>query len=159
MPRYPLYVNGQFVDPASGQWFDSFNPYTGQAWAQIAEGGPADVDRAVTAAHTAFSTGPWSTLSATQRGALLRKFGDLVARDAQRLAEVEVRDNGKLLTEMRGQLDYIPQWFYYYGGLADKIEGAVPPVDKKEVFNFTRHEALGVVVAITPWNSPLLLTA
>lgn len=117
------------------------------------------MDRAVSAAHTAFSTGPWSTLNATQRGALLRKFGDLVARDAQRLSEVEVRDNGKLLTEMRGQLDYIPQWFYYYGGLADKIEGAVPPVDKKDLFNFTRHEALGVVVAITPWKSPLLLTA
>lgn len=159
MHGYKLYVNGQFTDPASDRWFDSFNPYTGLARAQIAEGGPVDVDRAVNAAHTAFSTDPWSTLTATQRGALLRKFGDLVAREAQRLVEIEVRDNGKLLTEMQWQLDYIPQWSYYYGGLADKIEATVPPVDKKGFFNFTRHEALGVVGVITPWNSPLLLTA
>src|SRR5215208_3150270 len=83
--------------------------------------------------------------------------GDLAAREAERLAEIEVRDNGKLLTEMRGQFSYIPQWYYYFGGLADKIEGSVPPIDKKGYFNFTRHEPLGVVAAITPWNSPLLL--
>lgn len=159
MHRYQLLINGEFANPSSGRWFDSFNPYTGEVWCQIAEGRPDDVDRAVCVAHKAFSEGPWSKFTATQRGALLRKLGDLIARDARQLAEIEVRDNGKLMSEMNGQLDYIPQWFYYYGGLADKIEGAVPPADKKGFFNFTRHEALGVVAAITPWNSPLLLTA
>ncbi len=159
MERYRMYINGRFEDPASGQWFDSFNPYTGEVWAQIAQCGEADVDRAAAAAHAAFSTGPWSQLTATQRGALLHKLGDLVARDARKLAEFEVRDNGKLIAEMAGQLNYIPQWFYYFGGLADKVQGTVIPLDKKGYFNFTRQEALGVVAAITPWNSPLLLTA
>lgn len=159
MQQYQLYINGQFVDSSSGNWFDSHNPYTGKVWGQIAQGDAADVDRAVTAAHNAFTSGPWPTLTATQRGALLRKLGDLVARDAQKLAEFEVRDNGKLISEMAGQMNYLPQWFYYYGGLADKIQGAVIPIDKPGYFNFTRHEALGVVAAITPWNSPLLLTA
>jgi aldehyde dehydrogenase (NAD+) len=96
-------------------------------------------------------------MTATQRGALMRKLGDLIARDAARLAEVEVRDNGKLLAEMLGQLNYIPQWYHYYGGLADKIQGTTLPLDKKGYFAFTRHEPVGVVAAITPWNSPLLL--
>lgn len=159
MQRYQLYINGQFVDPTSGKWFDTYNPFTGEVWGQIAEGSTADVDRAVSAAHAAFIQGPWPQLSATQRGALLRKLGDLVERDARKLAEAEVRDNGKLIAEMAGQLNYVPQWFYYFGGLADKVQGAVIPLDKKGYFNFTRQEALGVVVAITPWNSPLLLTA
>jgi len=98
-------------------------------------------------------------MTPTQRGAFLRKLGDLVARSADRLAEIEVQDNGKLIAEMRAQLNYVPQWYYYFGGLADKVEGSVIPLDKKGYFNFTRHEPLGVVVAITPWNSPLLLTA
>jgi aldehyde dehydrogenase (NAD+) len=158
MQRYQLYIEGRAVDAASGQWFDSYNPYTGEPWAQIAEGNADDVDRAVRAAHRAFTQGPWPQLTASQRGALLHRLGDLVARDAQRLAAIEVRDNGKLLAEMQGQLNYIPQWYYYFGGLADKIQGAVIPLDKKGYFNFTRHEPLGVVAVITPWNSPLLLT-
>jgi aldehyde dehydrogenase (NAD+) len=159
MQRYQMYIDGQFVDASSGKWFDSYNPYKGEVWGQIAEGGQADVDRAVQAAHKAFSAGPWSQLTASERGALLRKLGDLVARDAKKLAEFEVRDNGKLIAEMAGQLNYVPQWFYYFGGLADKVQGTVIPIDKKGYFNFTRHEPLGVVAAITPWNSPLLLTA
>ncbi len=84
-------------------------------------------------------------------------MGDLISREGQRLAEIEVRDNGKLIAEMGGQLRYIPQWFYYFGGLADKVEGKVLPLDKKGYFSFTRKEPIGVVAAITPWNSPLLL--
>ena len=90
---------------------------------------------------------------------LVHKLGDLIARDAQKLAELEVQDNGKLIAEMQGQVNYVPQWYYYFGGLADKIEGSVIPLDKKGYFNFTRHEPLGVVAAITAWNSPLLLLA
>ena len=159
MQRYPLFIDGQFSEAASGAWFDTYNPFTGEVWAQVASGGAADVDRAVEAAHRAFTTGEWPTLTASQRGALLHKLGDLIAREAENLAQCEVRDNGKLIAEMRGQLRYVPQWFYYFGGLADKVQGAVIPLDKKDYFNFTRHEPLGVVAAITPWNSPLLLTA
>ncbi len=159
MQKYQLYIDGKFVNSNSEKWFDSYNPYTGQVWGQIAQGDDTDVDRAVTAAHQAFTSGPWAALTASQRGALLRKLGDLIARDAQKLAEFEVRDNGKLISEMAGQMHYLPQWFYYYGGLADKIQGAVIPIDKPGHFNFTRLEPLGVVAAITPWNSPLLLTA
>ena len=159
MQKYQMYIDGKYVDSASGKWFDSYNPYSGEPWAQIAQGNAEDVDRAVRVAHKAYTEGPWSQLTASQRGLLLHKLGDLVARDARKLAETEVRDNGKLIAEMQGQLNYIPQWYYYFGGLADKIQGTVPPIDKKGYFNFTRHEPLGVVAAITPWNSPLLLVA
>ena len=159
MQKYQMYIDGKYVDSASGKWFDSYNPYSGEPWAQIAQGTAEDVDRAVRVAHKAYTEGPWPELTATQRGLLLHKLGDLVARDARKLAETEVRDNGKLIAEMQGQLNYIPQWYYYFGGLADKIQGTVPPIDKKGYFNFTRHEPLGVVAAITPWNSPLLLVA
>jgi (Z)-2-((N-methylformamido)methylene)-5-hydroxybutyrolactone dehydrogenase len=159
MQKYQMYIDGKYVDSASGKWFDSYNPYTGEPWAQIAQGNVEDADRAVRAAHKAYTEGPWPQLTASQRGLLLHRLGDLVARDAKKLAETEVRDNGKLIAEMQGQLNYIPQWYYYFGGLADKIQGAVIPLDKKGFFNFTRHEPLGVVGAITPWNSPLLLAA
>jgi (Z)-2-((N-methylformamido)methylene)-5-hydroxybutyrolactone dehydrogenase len=156
---HSMYIDGKYVPAANGQWFDSYNPYTGAVWTRIAQGDAEDADRAVQAAHRAFTSGPWPQMTASQRGHLLRKLGDLVARDAKKLAEIEVRDNGKLIAEMQAQLNYVPQWYYYYGGLADKIQGAVVPIDKKGYFNFTRHEPLGVVVAITPWNSPLLLLA
>src|SRR3546814_17157181 len=105
-----------------------------------------------------FPTRRSSDLS-TRRGHLLRRFGDLIADNADRLARIEVRDNGKLYAEMKRQVEYIPQYFYYQAGLADKIEGTVIPIDKADAFNFTRHEPLGVCVAITAWNSPHLLAA
>ena len=147
------------MDPLSGKWLESVNPFTAEAWALVPEGSAADVDRAVAAAKNAFHAGEWSKLTATARGALLVRLGDLISDDAERLATIESTDNGKLLREMRAQLDYVPQWFRYFGGLADKIEGRVIPIDKPGVFNFTREEPLGVVAAITPWNSPLLLAA
>ncbi|WP_454753231.1 aldehyde dehydrogenase [Cupriavidus necator] len=159
MKQYQMFIDGTFVNASDGRWFETQNPYTGKTWAEVARGTEADVDRAVQAADAAFRSGPWSEMTATQRGALLRKLGDLIARDAERLAEFEVQDNGKLLAEMGAQLKYLPQWFYYFGGLADKIEGTVIPLDKKGYFNYTRREPLGVVAAITPWNSPLMLLA
>lgn len=159
MKRYQLRIGGQDCAPATDAWFETQNPFTGEAWAQIPRGDARDVNTAVQAAHHALTQGPWSELTATQRGALMRKLGDLIARDATKLATTEVRDNGKLFAEMQGQLNYIPQWFYYYGGLADKVQGSTLPLDKKGYFAFTRHEPVGVVAAITPWNSPLLLLA
>jgi len=157
--KHQMYIGGEWVAPASGEWFESYNPFSGEPWALIARGNNQDADHAVRTAHAAFTDGPWPQMTPSQRGALLRKLGDLVARNADRLAEIEVLDNGKLIAEMRAQLNYVPQWYYYFGGLADKVEGRVIPLDKKGYFNFTRYEPLGVAVAITPWNSPLLLTA
>ena len=159
MKRYQLQIDGQSVDPAAGAWFETQNPYTGKTWAEIPRSDAQDVDRAVQAAHRALTTGPWAEMTASQRGMLLHRLGDLIARDAAKLADTEVRDNGKLLAEMLGQLNYIPQWFYYYSGLADKVQGATLPLDKKGYFAFTRNEPIGVVAAITPWNSPLMLAS
>ncbi|WPB89255.1 aldehyde dehydrogenase [Streptomyces malaysiensis] len=159
MQRYDLFIDGESRKPVSGEWFPTDNPYLGAPWAEIALGGAEDVDDAVQAAHRALHTGPWADLTASGRGALLRRLGDTIAAHARSLAETEVRDNGKLFTEMYGQLSYVPQWFHYYGGLADKIEGTVPPMDKKGYFTYTKKEPVGVVAVITPWNSPLLLLA
>jgi len=159
MKKHQMLIGGKWVDPASTSWFESVNPYTAKAWVLIPRGGKEDVDRAVAAARSAFYSDAWRKLTATARGDLLRRLADLIAADAARLAEIESTDNGKLIAEMRGQLNYIPQWFRYFGGLADKIEGRVIPIDKPGILNFTREEPLGVVAAITPWNSPLLLAA
>jgi aldehyde dehydrogenase (NAD+) len=156
MTKHKLLINGEWVDPRSNDWFESFNPFTAQPWALIPRGTAADVDCAVAAARSAYY-GDWRKLTASARGALLRKLAELIAAQANELAEIETTDNGKLIAEMRGQLNYIPQWFNYYGGLADKIEGRVIPIDKPGVFNYTREEPLGVIAAITPWNSPLML--
>ncbi len=158
MKKHRMLIGGEWVEPASGTWFESVNPFTGTAWALVPRGGKDDVDRAVAAAKKAFaSDSDWRKMTATARGILLNKFADIVAAEADRLAEIETTDNGKLIAEMRGQLNYVPQWFRYFGGLADKVEGRVIPIDKPGVFNFTREEPVGVVAAVTPWNSPLLL--
>ena len=159
LTRYRMYIGGEWVDAAGGGHFESDNPYTGKPWALIPRGGAADVERAVQAARRAFTSGEWPKLTASKRGALLRKLGDLIVEKSKFLAEIEVRDNGKLYAEMSAQTAYMAQWYYYYGGLADKIEGAIIPTDKSDTFNYTRYEPLGVVAAIVPWNSPLLLLA
>ncbi len=157
MERYPMHIDGESTEAAGGAWFETQNPFTGKTWAEVARGTAEDAARAVQAAHKAFTQGPWPAMSPTQRGALLRKVGDLIAERAEVFAGYEVRDNGKLRAEMLGQMRYLPQWYYYYGGLADKIEGSVIPIDKPGVFNYTLHEPLGVCLAIAAWNSPLLL--
>src|SRR5579871_1410209 len=157
--RDRMLIDGEWAAAESGEWFDSFNPFTGAPWARVPRGGPADVERAVAAAARAFRDPAWRDLTATARGALLQALAELAAERADELARIESTDNGKLLAEMRAQTHYLPQWFRYYGGLADKLEGRVIPIDKPGVLNYTRPEPLGVVAAITPWNSPLLLAA
>ena len=159
LPRHQLFIGGRWADPEKGGWFETFDPYTAQAWALLPRATVEDVNKAVGAARTAFVSGPWSQMTATARGAVLRRLGDLIAREAERLARIETRDNGKLLTEMRAQIQYLPQWYYFFGGLADKINGAVLPMDRPGAFAYTRYEPLGVIAAITPWNSPLLLAS
>jgi (Z)-2-((N-methylformamido)methylene)-5-hydroxybutyrolactone dehydrogenase len=156
MKTYQLFIDGAYVDPAGGEWFDSIDPYRGEAWARIPRGREADADRAVQAASRALREGPWAQMTPSARAKVMRRLGDLVAANAERLAEVEVRDNGKLYAEMVGQLRYHPEWWWYYAGLADKLEGAQVPIDKPDMFAFTRHEPVGVVAALTAWNSPLL---
>jgi aldehyde dehydrogenase (NAD+) len=157
--QYKMFIGGEWVEAASGEHFPSDNPYTGQPWASIPRGGAADAARAVEAAHKALTGGEWPKCNATKRGALLRKLGDLITEHSKALAETEVRDNGKLYAEMSAQTAYMAQWYYYFGGLADKIEGSVIPIDKPDTFNYTRYEPMGVIAMIIPWNSPLLLLA
>lgn len=157
MKTYNHYIDGAWVEPASGDYFETENPYTGEVWARIARGNAEDADRAVKAAKAAFENPEWAGLRPTERGKLLVRLAGIIEREAERLGELEVRDNGKLIAEMGGQTKYLAEWYRYFGGLADKIEGAVLPSDKPGIFNFTRYEPLGVVGMITAWNSPLLL--
>ena len=157
MKHYQHYINCEWVEPASGEYFETENPYTGEVWAKIARGNAEDADRAVRVAKQAFETGDWANMQPTQRGKLLVRLAEIIERESVRLGELEVRDNGKLIAEMGAQTKYLAEWYRYFGGLADKVEGAVLPTDKPGVFNFTRYEPLGAIAMITAWNSPLLL--
>jgi (Z)-2-((N-methylformamido)methylene)-5-hydroxybutyrolactone dehydrogenase len=157
LETHDLHIGGMRCKPSSGLYFPTDNPCSGEAWANVARGSQADVDRAVEAAGAALPI--WNRMRPAERGTQMMRLADLVERDAQRLATLEVRDNGKLYAEMFAQVRLVADWFRYYGGLADKLEGAVIPTGKPNMFTFTRYEPLGVVGLITPWNSPLLLLA
>lgn len=159
LPRHEHYIEGCWLPPSDGGYLDSTNPATGEAWYETARGGPTDARRAVEAAATAFENPTWRDMSQPRRGALLRRVAELIGEHAEELARTESLDNGKLLTEMRAQLASLPEYFHFYAGLADKPHGETIPAARREVLNYTVREPLGVVVAITPWNSPLLLTA
>lgn len=157
--HYRMYIDGEWVESSSEKRFESINPYTRQAWATAPHGNPQDVDAAVAAARVAFEGG-WGTTPPHERARLLRQLGDLLSEEetVRRLAIAEVTDNGKLIREMFAQARSFPSWFYYYAGLAQTIQGETIPVPVPNMVNFTLREPLGVVGAITPWNSPLLLT-
>ena len=159
LPKYGNYINGSISPPSSGAYIPTENPFLGTAWALIARSNAEDVNRAVDAADRAFNEGEWPELTPTQRGHLLWKLGELVSTNAARLAEIEQRDNGKLASEVTAQVQYTGDYFKYYAGLADKVQSAVIPTDKKGVFAYTKYEPKGVVAIITPWNSPLTLTS
>lgn len=159
LSQYQLFINGQWVEAKDGGRFDSLNPATAKPWASFSYAQDADVDAAVQAAQNAFENPSWRNLHATARGKLLRKLGDLIAANKEHLAQLESNDNGKLIRETMGQIGYMPEFFYYYAGQADKLEGQTLPLDKADMFAYTTHEPLGVVAAIIPWNSPMYLTA
>jgi (Z)-2-((N-methylformamido)methylene)-5-hydroxybutyrolactone dehydrogenase len=159
LTQYRNFVSGDWIDPASDEWFETINPTTGDAWALLPESTAADVDQAVRAARSAFESPEWAALSATKRGALLRRLGDLVGDHADTLAEIETRDIGKLIRETRAQARAVPEWFYFFAGAADKLRGAVISSADPSIFNYTLREPVGVVAAIVPWNSPLILVA
>ena len=153
---YGLYIGGKYVQPEGALRLPVSNPATGEEWATIVNARAQDVDEAVKVARTAFDT-TWSKIGPAARGRLLNKLADVIESRARELAEIEVRDNGKLLREMYAQLKAIPGWYRYYAGLADKIQGETIPQEKRSLFNYTAREPYGVVACITPWNSPLLL--
>ena len=155
---HSMLIGGERVAASTGRTYDSTDPFTGRPWARVPDADANDVHTAVAAARAAFD-GPWGRTTATARGKLLHRLGELIARDAEQLAELETRDNGKLLREMAGQMAGLPEWYFYYAGLADKVQGATVPTDKSNYLVYTRHEPVGVVAAIVPWNSPLLLLA
>jgi acyl-CoA reductase-like NAD-dependent aldehyde dehydrogenase len=136
--------------------FESFDPYTGEPWAIAPEAGRHDVDDAVRAARAAFAD-EWGELTGAARGRLLRALGEQITAHAGDLAVAETRDNGKLLREMTGQVNGLPAWLDYYAGLADKIDGRVVDTGRADFFGYVQREPVGVVAAVLPWNSPLLL--
>lgn len=156
--RLDHFIAGEHVAPAAGEYFASTNPATLEVLYEAARGGAEDIDRAVSAARRTFESEAWRRLSATRRGHLLRRLGDLIGEHAEELALLESRDNGKLLREMRGQMQNLPEYYWYYAGLADKVQGSQIPAASVDILNYTQREPLGVVGAITPWNSPLTLT-
>ncbi len=156
LERFRMLIGGRAVDALSGRTFETQNPYTGQSWAVVPDGGPDDVDAAVAAARAALD-GEWGGFTGFARAGLLHRLGDLVTVNAERLARLEVKDTGKLYREMIGQLTGLGSWFHYFAGYADKIEGRQIPAPNPNFLVYTRREPIGVVAAITPWNSPLML--
>jgi aldehyde dehydrogenase (NAD+) len=136
--------------------YGSLDPFTGEVWASVPDATIDDVDVAVSGARAALN-GAWGAMTGAERARLMRRLAAILERDAAELALVESRDNGKLLREMLGQTSYLPEWLYYFAGLADKLEGRTIPTDKPNFLVYTRREPVGVVAAIVPWNSPLLL--
>jgi len=156
LTEFRMVIGGKQVDAVSGRTFESANPFTGRPWALVPDGGPEDVDAAVAAARAALD-GDWGAKTGFERAALLRRLADLITENAPTLARLEVNDSGKLYREMIGQASGLGGWYLYYAGLADKLEGRQIPAPNPNYLVYTRREPVGVVAAITPWNSPLLL--
>ena len=154
---FEMYIDGRWTRAESGETFRSEDPFTGEPWAELPKAGPRDVDRAVTAARHAFDEGPWGRSSAQERAKLLRRLAQLIRDHGPRLAQLEVRDNGKLLREMSGQMAALPDHYEWFAGAAERIGGEILPTAKPNFTVLQFHEPVGVVGAISPWNSPLLL--
>jgi (Z)-2-((N-methylformamido)methylene)-5-hydroxybutyrolactone dehydrogenase len=155
--HFQLYIDGQFEPGAAT--FGSVNPATGDVWAQMPEARTDEVNRAVEAASGALSDPAWAGLTASGRGKLLYKLADLLEKAAPRLAEIETNDTGKIIRETSSQIAYVAEYYRYYAGIADKIEGSHIPVDKPDMQVWLDRQPVGVVAAIVPWNSQLFLSA
>jgi len=157
MEHFKHYINGKF---SSGlERFETINPANGMPWATFPSATEDESNLAIESAHKALYDSPWSSLTATQRGKLIHRLGDLISEYASELGDLETRDSGKLAVETRAQSNYVSDYYYYYAGLADKIQGEVLPIDKPDMRVFTTREPIGVVVAIVPWNAQLFLSA
>jgi (Z)-2-((N-methylformamido)methylene)-5-hydroxybutyrolactone dehydrogenase len=156
-PQFQLYIDGRFEPGAAT--FGSVNPATGKVWAEMPEARTEQVNRAVDAAYRALSDAAWANLTASARGKLLHKLADLIEKAAPRLAEIETNDTGKIIRETSSQIAYVAEYYRYYAGIADKLEGAHIPVDKPDMQVWLERQPVGVVAAIVPWNSQLFLSA
>jgi acyl-CoA reductase-like NAD-dependent aldehyde dehydrogenase len=155
--RQGLFINGEFVAPKNGNYIASYDPTTGERWYDLAEADADDVAAAVDAANAAFRNPAWRRMTQTDRGALVRRLAELVRANADTLAEIEMRDNGKLLKETRAQMRSMPDSYHYFAGMADKLQGDTIPINRVDTLNLNLREPLGVIGMITPWNSPLML--
>lgn len=159
MQHYQLFIDGTWCEGATGEVMTSQNPATGQDWATFACASKEDVDRAISGARRVLSDPAWRDMTQTARGKLLYRLADLIEEHAVAIGEIETTDSGKLLAETSSQTKYVGDYYRYYAGLADKLEGAVLPIDKPDMHVFTRREPIGVVAAIVPWNAQMFLTA
>jgi len=157
MEHFKHYINGKFS--SGSERFETLNPANGMPWATFPSATEDESNFAIESAHKALYDSPWSSLTPTQRGKLIHRLGDLISEHASELGDLETRDSGKLAVETRAQSNYVSDYYYYYAGLADKIQGEVLPIDKPDMRVFTTREPIGVVVAIVPWNAQLFLSA
>jgi len=158
LKEYKMFIDGEWVDSESKKTFETLNPENNEPWARVPEASAKDVDKAVKAAQKAFE-GDWPKLLARERGKFLRAIGNQLRDNAELLGKIETTDTGKLFRETKEQANYIAEYYDYYAGLADKVEGTVLPIDKPNMQAITTRIPIGVVAAIIPWNSQMLLTA
>ena len=155
--EYKLYINGQWLPPEKDRYFDCKSPYDGSIWAKCPYASAAQVHTAVQAARTAFEKSEWASSLPARRAELLRNLGQLIEKNVDRLAAVQVQENGKLVREIHGQTIALAKYCYYYAGLAETLQGETIPLSVPDMLNYTVREPIGVVGMITPWNSPLSL--
>ncbi|WP_158734842.1 aldehyde dehydrogenase family protein [Alteribacillus sp. YIM 98480] len=154
-----LFINDKWVDSANGKTFESKNPANGEVLVTVSEAEAEDVNRAVDAARAAFDNGAWSRITAAERSRLIYKLADLMEENKEELAQIETLDNGKPIKETRmGDIPMAIEHFRYFAGWSTKIVGQTIPVSGN-YFNYTKHEPVGVVGQIIPWNFPLLMAA
>jgi len=158
LKEYKMFIDGEWIDSENKKTFETLNPENNEPWAKIPEASSKDVDKAVKAAQKAFE-GEWPKLMPRERGKFLRAIGDQLRENAELLGKIETIDTGKLFRETKKQANYIAEYYDYYAGLADKVEGTVLPIDKPNMQAITTRIPIGVIAAIIPWNSQMLLTA
>ena len=158
LKEYKMFINGSWVESENKKTFETLNPENNEPWAKVPEASAKDVDKAVRAAQKAFE-GEWPQLLPRERGKFLRTIGNQLRENAELLGKIETIDTGKLYRETKMQANYIAEYYDYYAGLADKVEGTVLPIDKPNIHAITTRIPIGVVAAIVPWNSQMLLTA
>ena len=156
--NFKMYIDGQWVDSESGKTIETLNPENNEVWATVPEASAKDVDKAVKAAQNAFEKS-WSNLHPRDRAKYLRLLANQLRDNAEHLGTIETKDTGKIFRETKTQANYIAEYYDYFAGLADKVEGTVVPIDKPDMQVTTTRIPIGVVAAIIPWNSQMLLTA